>query len=241
MPRQPIYQFYAELDEYEPFIWRRFQVAGNLTMAQLAYVIMTMFEMKAGHLFAFELPQDEIAEGLANGMTPEFSKVYRFEILNEESYVEGDERCVILDAKEHTIFRNLSKLRERLGFNYDFGDNWWVFLTLEEVFIDKYVAGRELPRVLEGEGYGIIDDCGGVPGLQEVAQAFKKKKGKMYKELKDWLGIDNLDMSALNIEDMNFRLGRLPRIYADMYERSIVPTKRSLSLLERKYLKKQKA
>jgi hypothetical protein len=29
---QPIYQFYAELKDYKPLIWRRFQVAGNITL-----------------------------------------------------------------------------------------------------------------------------------------------------------------------------------------------------------------
>ena len=42
---QPIYQFYAELKDYKPLIWRRFQVAGNITLAQLGYVTMTLFEM----------------------------------------------------------------------------------------------------------------------------------------------------------------------------------------------------
>ena len=32
---------------------------------------------------------------------------------------------------------------------------------LEKIFEDKELPGRELPRVLEGNGYGIIEDCGG--------------------------------------------------------------------------------
>jgi len=39
-----------------------------------------------------------------------------------------------------------------------------------------------LPRVLEGEGYGIIEDCGGPDILKEIAKAFKKKKGSQYKK-----------------------------------------------------------
>lgn len=31
MASQPIYQFYAELKDYEPKIWRRFQVMNNIT------------------------------------------------------------------------------------------------------------------------------------------------------------------------------------------------------------------
>ena len=54
MASQPIYQFYAELKDYKPLIWRRFQVAGSITLAQLGYVTMTLFEMKGSHLFHLE-------------------------------------------------------------------------------------------------------------------------------------------------------------------------------------------
>jgi hypothetical protein len=56
MASQPIYQFYAELDNYSPKIWRRFQVMNNITMARLGYIVMTIFEMQASHLFCFEVP-----------------------------------------------------------------------------------------------------------------------------------------------------------------------------------------
>ena len=56
MASQPIYQFYAELKDYEPKIWRRFQVPENITMARLGYILMTMYEMKANHLFCVTVP-----------------------------------------------------------------------------------------------------------------------------------------------------------------------------------------
>ena len=70
MASQPIYQFYAELKDYKPLIWRRFQVAGNITLAQLGYVTMTLFEMKGSHLFHLEysvnenMPDDDPAKGV---------------------------------------------------------------------------------------------------------------------------------------------------------------------------------
>ena len=54
MAEQPIFQFYAELDDFKPKIWRRFQVAGNITVARLGYIVMTMYEMEANHLLAIE-------------------------------------------------------------------------------------------------------------------------------------------------------------------------------------------
>ena len=51
-----------------------------------------------------------------------------------------------------------------------------VELRLETVFQDDALPGKLLPRVLEGEGFGIIEDCGGVSGLERLAKAFQKEK-----------------------------------------------------------------
>ena len=147
---------------------------------------------------------------------------------------------MLFDATAIKISRVTKTPKVRLNFNYDFGDDWWISQTLEDVFIDKELNAKELPRVLEGSGYGIIEDCGGISGLEELTIAFKKKKGREYNEFRKWLGVDELDMSAFDIDDMNFRLKKVPRIYADIYERNLGPTKQSIDLLERKYLKKEK-
>lgn len=62
MGDQQTFQFFAELrdTEIEPKIWRRFQVDGHATFADLAYVVMTLFEMRGEHLFAFRLSETEI-------------------------------------------------------------------------------------------------------------------------------------------------------------------------------------
>ena len=63
MASQPIYQFYAELNNYQPKIWRRFQVPGNITMARLGYILMTLYEMQASHLFCITVPVREKEKG----------------------------------------------------------------------------------------------------------------------------------------------------------------------------------
>ena len=50
-----IYQLNAEVKGYKPRMWRRFQVSEDITLARLAYIIMTLFEMRANHLFDFEI------------------------------------------------------------------------------------------------------------------------------------------------------------------------------------------
>ena len=57
-----------------------------------------------------------------------------------------------------------------------------------------------------------------------------------YEEFSEWLGCDELDLTAFDLEDMNFRLKKVPRIYRDIYELGLEPTKQSIDLLNRRYL-----
>lgn len=249
MASQPIYQFYAELDDYQPKVWRRFQVLNNISVARLGYILMTMYEMQASHLYSFDVPVAEnfrkcVGEHLYNATNGKVIDIFterpdlantRIELPSEDDF--GDYQGCTLDASETKIKNVLTKAGEVMTFSYDFGDGWEIKLTLEQIIEDKELPGKELPRVLEGAGYGIIEDCGGVGGLEELAKAFKKKKGSQYKQYSEWLGVEDLDLVSFDISDMNFRLKKVPRIYTDCYEYGLQPTKQSMDLLMRKYKK----
>lgn len=72
--------------------------------------------------------------------------------------------------------------------------------------------------------------------MADLAAAFKKKSGKACKEYSEWLGTADLDLDTFCLDDMNFRLKKLPRIYCDIYEKELALTQRSIDLIERKYL-----
>ena len=236
MATQPIYQFYSCLKDYRPEIWRRFQVAGNATLARLGYIIMTMYEMQASHLFCVDyfVKDDVLGYLREKGISTE--EVVHYEILTEESLPDTETEQT-RDATAITLRRLSNTPGLRLYMQYDYGDGWEVELRLETVFQDDALPGKLLPRVLEGEGFGIIEDCGGVSGLERLAKAFQKKKGREYQELSEWLGIDELDLTAFDINDINHRLKKVPRIYQNAYELGLRPTKQSLDLLARKYMK----
>ncbi len=159
----------------------------------------------------------------------------RYEVQNQMTVDFDDEEA------ENAVYAKISQLVSNSGDEmvlfYDYGDGWEVSITLEKIFEDKELPGRELPRVLEGNGYGIIEDCGGPGGLNKLAKAFKKKSGKQYREFCNWLGFEELDLTSFDVDDMNYRLKKVPRIYADAYELGLEPTKQSLNLLTRKYKK----
>jgi len=232
MATQPIYQFYAELEDYKPKIWRRFQVAGNITIARLGYIVMTMYEMNASHLLAIEHERPYLA--------PSGKQSSRMELIGRYDIPDIDGNLFDPDNGDATKIK-LSSLKSLeppsyLVVWYDFGDDWRVRITLERIFSDPDLPGKELPRVLEGKGYGIIEDCGGIWGLADLTEAFKEKNGEEYEHYREWLGVD--DLETFNLDDVNFRLKKLPAIYAKIYEQKLYPTKASIDLIERRYLEK---
>lgn len=237
MASQPIYQFYAELKDYQPKMWRRFQVSGNITMARLGYILMTLYEMQGNHLFCLTVPIHENTK--TNPVLPRVGsvlkdKTLRFEIDNGEETPNKSRGA--LDASRYKIRSVLQGYSgEKLVLEYDYGNGWEVEVTLEEILKDNELAGRELPRVLDGEGYGIIEDCGGPNELERLAEAFLKKSGNDYENYRKWLGRDELDLTAFDLENMNLRLKKVPRIYTELYEYRCAPSQHSLDFWARKF------
>jgi len=232
MAAKKIYQFYAELFDYEPLIWRRFQVTGDITLARFCYILMTLFEMRASHLFALEFPL-----GAKDG-----EKVWRYELPTDYNCPPGPYETDEDDPDDETPYmtnKKLSSVMDRIGrgfiFTYDFGDNWSIPMEIEKEFVDEKYRSTKYPRVLEGEGYGIIEDCGGVYRLADLAEAYKKKKGEDYEYFSEWLGVDDFDMAAFDKKDMNFRLRKIPRIFEVIYD-GYEPSDEDIALIEREYL-----
>ena len=225
----PIYQFYAELKNYEPKIWRRFQLMNDVTMSRLGYVLMTMFEMGAEHSFAFEMKRDDsmrsrkLPDGLMMtpvGMTDSsFPQKWRFDLIDDDADLSPVRiKSRIFDVTVSKMKDVISVPGEKMTFLYDFGDDWKIDVTLESIIKDRELPAGELPRVLEGEGYGIIEDSGGVRGLARIAEAFEKKSGESYEMYREWLGTDDIDMITFNIDNINMRLKHFPRFCMYGYE-----------------------
>ncbi len=245
MARNKIYQFYAVLDDYEPKIWRRFEIDGKKTIAELSYVIMIMFEMQASHLFSLkqnyrlymrqQLEESFPKELVTQTMADTYIKDVRFEFPYDEVYLKEDEMLIV----PNTI--NLQQSTANTGvtfsFMYDYGDGWEISLILEEVR-EEEISLSLLPRVTGGEGYGIVEDVGGVGGLTHLVEVLENPSHEEYADFTSWLDSTTLNLSSFDILDCNFRLKKLLRVYRDCYEYHYEPTKASLKLLNRAYLGK---
>lgn len=164
-------------------------------------MLMTLYEMEGSHLFNFYSHDNDEYYALKNG----------------DFAVELDDKD-IKNATSTPLKKVLLYKGQKIIFTYDFGDNWEIIIALEEIITDSDIPVKELLRVLKGKGYGIIDDCGGVPGLERIAEAFKKKEGQEYEQYCEWLGTNELDLKTFNVDKMNLALKDSITKLEDFYE-----------------------
>jgi len=80
----------------------------------------------------------------------------------------------LFGAIENKLKHVVDTLNEKIIFSHEYGDGWTVSLVLEKVLLDKV-----LPRLLAGERFGMVADCGRVWVLRE----FKLLEGEAYETL----------------------------------------------------------
>ena len=198
-----IYEFTAQLDDFEPLISRRFQVVADIPLRKLAFILMIMFEMRGGHLYEFNMP---------SFFEPTSSKrfVLPYELAEGEFTV--DPSVEYKDMFEEKVSDVFMFEHQQGTFEYDYGDGWVIKLQLTTI-IKREDSRRIYPLLMEGQGYGIIEDVGGTPGLTQFVEAYQDKKSDTYKELRQWSGLTSFNIRKFNHLDMQQRLYYLPKIY----------------------------
>ena len=189
-----IFQLHAELRGYKPKMWRRFQVAPGTTLEHLGCILMALFHMDGSHPFDFSIP------GTRESYVPQSLKDW-----------EGK------DASKVKL-ESLLDAGSKIVFTYDFGDSWEVIIKVEKIIDDPDLGPKALPKVLDGKGYGIIDDCGGVEALMAIAKALKDKDSPVDEELEEWVEeMEDMDMDAFDLKEMNAQARRAPKRFSPFF------------------------
>lgn len=244
-----VYELHLELRDSKPKIWRTLQVNQKMTVAEFAYIALVLFEMQASHLFKVIVPKgamlvEEYSKKLGAGFDeqafnkehPETRTIrYTYELLHmiDQKFIFAKGNDIIHDVCKEKLKHSISMIGERIELWYDFGDDWFIDIKLKNIFDAN--DSNLLPTVKDGEGFGIIEDCGGVCGLNDIIKVFKSKTSKKYKEYRDWLGNDDFDFSLFEIEEMNKRLQVIPEIYKRSYEEKNSPTDKEIDYIERRH------
>lgn len=162
-----------DLVDAEPAIWRRVELAGDLTLADLHEVLQTVMGWTDSHLHQFLAGPER-----DHGVRP---------FLTDFAEEEGDEGIRERDVRLDQV---LAQVGDVLIYDYDFGDGWEHEVRVEE--IGAYDASAPTARVLDGSRACPPEDCGGIPGYEEVLEACASRgtADERQRELFEWLDHD---------------------------------------------------
>ena len=173
------------LMDIRPPIWRRIQVPGDFTLEDLHNTIQNAMGWDGYHAHSF------IIDGAYYSPPAEEDGIFGTEDRNEE---------------DHTLDGLELKERGKFRYIYDFGDSWTHQITVEKVLSLRGLSGEDKTssRCLAGKRACPPEDCGGVPGYEEILEAVKSPFKKRYRERLDWLG--DFDPEYFDIDAANRRL-----------------------------------
>ncbi len=144
----------VQLEGAFPPVWRRVEVASDLGLDDLHDVLQVLFGWEDHHLHRFTTGP-EFEPGTAFACTADLAEAF-----------DDDPSIPTWDVRVDEL---LAAPGERLHYQYDYGDNWWVAIEVEDVVDGQIPPGRA--TLVEGAGAGPPEDCGGIHGYRMIVAA----------------------------------------------------------------------
>jgi len=170
-PYKNVYQFKITLLETEPPVWRRILVPESYTFYDLHVAIQNAMGWTDSHLHCFEKRNSKTRYG---------DYLVKIDCPYAAEDIQDDEN--VLFTTETPLVKFFKKLKDKMFYVYDFGDNWEHEVILEAIFVKD--AKNKYPICLDGKLACPPEDCGSIPGYYECIQTFGDKKDK---ELLEWM------------------------------------------------------
>jgi hypothetical protein len=171
-----IFQLKVTLRGIRPPIWRRVQVSSDLTLLELHEVLQILMGWTNSHLHQFK------AKGIFYGTPdPDFGMTMK------------NERKVRLSEL-------LSHPKERITYEYDFGDSWEHDVVLEKIFPRE--PKMKYPAVLAGKRACPPEDIGGGWGYDHFLEAISDPRHPDHGDMLDRVGT-GLDPKAFDVGAAN--------------------------------------
>jgi len=181
-PFKNVFQFKCTLLDTKPPVWRRLQVPESYTFYDLHVAIQDAMDWLDYHLHCFKIPGKGTREYIAHIECPwgepwEMNPNWLF-------------------TSEVPIKDYLKKSFDMAIYNYDYGDNWEMSVTLEKVL--PKTKNARYPVCVGGMLAAPPEDCGSIPGYYRCIEAFETadelkklpdtEENEEIRELLVWLG-----------------------------------------------------
>ena len=150
-------------DVSKPPIWRKVEVAASDTLYDLHNIIQGAMGWHNGHLHQFIIYDDH------------------YGIPSPDDFME------VHDERKYKLSKIFLNLKQKIKYEYDFGDGWIHTVTLEAV--KDLEKGIKYPLLTKGKSMCPFEDCGGVWGYMELRETLNNPKHSDYEDMREWVGM----------------------------------------------------
>lgn len=177
-----IYQLKVTLKHFRPPIWRRIQVADEITLAQLHAILIAVMGWADYHLHDFTIGGARYSEPSEEDWEP------------------------VKDERRYRLNQIVSGEKFKFVYQYDFGDSWDHEIRLEKMLPPETDA--QYPRCVAGARACPPEDVGGVWGYAEFLDAIHDPEHEEHDRYLEWIG-GEFDPEAFDLSAVNAALRRL--------------------------------
>jgi Plasmid pRiA4b ORF-3-like protein len=162
------YQLKISLDGAKPPIWRRVLVANTINLQDLHQLIQIVMGWNDSHLHHF-------IQG--SGWQTVFYAPHQ-----EDDFDSLDSK----DEADYQIRQLLKKEKDKITYEYDFGDSWQHTLLLEKIL--PFEDSHNTPQCIKGKLACPPDDCGGIWDYANLLEILDDPSHPDHKDMLEWIG-----------------------------------------------------
>lgn len=179
-----IYQLKISLKGAKPPIWRRILIPADMELINLHAAI-------------------QAAMGWENCHLHQFKKGRTFFMPEPENDGAGFSNFDTEDSTGVRIDQLLCAEKDKIEYEYDFGDSWDHEVLLEKVL--EPAAGTVYPVCVKGKGACPPEDCGGLWGYYNLLEILGDPEDEEHEGMLAWAG-GPIDPAAFDLDEANARL-----------------------------------
>ena len=180
-----VFQFKVTLKGIKPPIWRRIIIPSDYDFWDLHVAIQDAFGWLDCHLHEFSVRQPFMRMDLRIGIPDG----------------EGFDDNMVLPGSAILLAQHLTLANRRVSYVYDFGDDWEYDILLEKILPrDKSEA---YPLCTGGRRAGPPEDCGGIPGYEQLLEALADPVHPEHTSLSEWVG-EGFDPESFDKDEVEF-------------------------------------
>jgi hypothetical protein len=157
-----VHRIKVTLQGTKPPVWRRLEVPSDVTLTRLHAVIQEAFGWYNAHMWVFETGSDQYG-------VPDPERGHR-------------------NAERTTLQKVAPRTGERLGYVYDFGDDWQHTIVVEDIAEPE--PGVAYPRCLAGRRAAPPEDCGGRYGYADLLEVLDDPGHDEHQNMLAWLNVE---------------------------------------------------